>query len=87
MYKSQKAVIAELRELFEIDDNIKNGSTESNGRFCINKKQMQRDEVIVKLQNYFKGVGVQDGYVKVSPITFIITSFEVCHGKPTTVNS
>ena len=43
---------------------------------------MERFEVLGKLQNYFNGVGVEDGYVKVGSITFVHTTFEVCNGAP-----
>ncbi len=81
MYKEQKTVIKELRELFEID-NKNNNSREFEGKFFIDKRHFERFEVISKLQNYFNGVGVKDGYVKVSPMTMVFTTFEVCDGKP-----
>ncbi len=82
MYKKQETVKKELKELFDIDNNIKNGSYEINGKFGISKKQMERFEVIDKLQNYFNGVGVKDGYVSVGSITLIHTTFEICNGAP-----
>lgn len=82
MYKEKEVVIKELRELFDIDKNLHNGTTESDGKFYINKKQMERDEVLFHLKNYFNGVGVKNGYVSVGSMTFIHTDFEVLDGAP-----
>ena len=82
MFKTQKVVIKELKELFNVDNNLENGSYETEGKFGISKKQMERFEVIDKLQSYFNGVGVKDGYVSVGSITFIHTDFQVCNGVP-----
>lgn len=82
MYKTQETVKKELRELFDIDNNEDKGTYEANGKFGISKQQMERFEVINKLQNYFNGVGVEDGYVKVGSITFVHTTFEICDGVP-----
>ena len=65
-----------------IDSNLENGTYEANGKFGISKKQMTRGEVLEKLQNYFNGVGVKDGYVSVGSITFVHTTFEICNGHP-----
>lgn len=43
---------------------------------------MERSEVIDKLQNYFNGVGVENGYVKLDSITFVHTTFEICDVVP-----
>ena len=82
MYKPQKIVIEELRELFEVEKNLKYGTIESNGLFMISKKQMQRFDVIELLRTYFYGVGVKDGYLIVDPITFVHTTFTVRNGTP-----
>ena len=82
MYKTQEVIKKELKELFDIDNNLEKGTYETNGKFAISKKQMERHEVIEKLQNYFNGVGVKDGYVSVGSITFIHTTFEICNGRP-----
>ena len=80
--KEIDVIIQELRELFEITDNGKNGNLEGSGKFYINKMYMQRIMVVEKLQNYFEDTNVKDGFVSVSNITFVFTSFEVCKGKP-----
>lgn len=82
MFKSQELVIKELKELFDIENNRDNGSYETSGKFGISKQQMERFEVIDKLQNYFNGVGVEGGYVSVGSNTFVYTTFEVCNGVP-----
>lgn len=82
MYKTQEIIKKELRELFDIENNREKGSYESDGKFAISKQQMERFEVLEKLQNYFKGVKVQDGYVKVDSLTFVHTTFEICNGVP-----
>lgn len=82
MYKTQETVIKELKELFDVENNKEKGTFEINGKFGISKQQMERFEVIDKLRIYFNGVGVKDGYLSVSPITFVHTTFEVCNGCP-----
>ena len=82
MFKEQNVAIKELKELFEIENNIKKGTSENNGKFYISKQQMERFDVLLKLKTYFRGVFVKDGYVSVGPLTFVHTTFEVRNGKP-----
>jgi len=82
MKKSQETVIAELTELFDIDNNIEKGSYVTGKKFAISKQQMERSEVIEKLENYFNGVRIEGGYLKVGSITFVHTDFEVYDGSP-----
>jgi len=82
MYKTQEKVISELRELFDIENNLDKGTTEHEGKFYINKQHKERFEVISMLKEYFNGVGVKDGYLSVDSITFIHTVFTVCNGTP-----
>lgn len=82
MYKTQETVIKELRELFDVENNLEKGTTEKNGKFFINKKHLERFQVLSMLKNYFNGVGVEKGYVSVDPITFVFTTFSVCDGVP-----
>lgn len=82
MYKERETVIKELRELFDVENNLAVGTTEHGGQFFISKKQLERGEVIARLQQYFNGVGVQGGYVQVDPLTFVFTSFAVKEGTP-----
>lgn len=49
----------------------------------IAKQKFERYEVISKLQDYFKDKVIEGGYLEVSPITFVHTTFEVKRGKPT----
>ena len=82
MFKSQELVIKELKELFDIDNNREKGSYETNGKFGVSKKHMERFEVLDKLRSYFNGVGVEGGYLSVDPMTFVHTTFQVCNGTP-----
>lgn len=69
-------VIKELRIMFSIDEN-EFGSTESNGKFFINKQQFERYAVIEMLQNFFTDKYIENGYLTVGNITFVFTTFEV----------
>lgn len=82
MYKTKETVKAELRKLFPIDNEVFGGTFEANGKFYINKQDMSRGEVISTLQKYFDCVGIEDGYLKVHPMTLVFTTFEICDGKP-----
>lgn len=81
-HKKKEVVIQELRELFDIENNLEKGSYEKDGEFGISKKQMERFEVIDTLKDYFSNTIVEGGFVKVGSITFVHTDFEVCSGKP-----
>jgi hypothetical protein len=82
MYKTQETVIKELKEIFDVENSAGKGTYESDGKFYISKQQLERGEVIGKLQEYFNGVGVEDGHLSVGSITFVHTTFKVCDGKP-----
>ena len=82
MFKTQETVIKELKELFDVENNKVNGSSEFEGKFYISKKHMERFEVLDKLRSYFNGVGVEGGYLSVDSITFVHTTFQVCNGTP-----
>ena len=77
-----KEVIVDIKSLFGLNEENKFGSMENEDKFYINKQHFERFEVIGKLQNYFEDKFIDGGYVKVSPITMIFTSFEVKVGKP-----
>lgn len=74
--KTKETIVSELREHFNIG---KEGilSFETNGKFGIHKQEFERFDVIAVLENYFKNVVVQEGYVEVDPITFVFTTFKV----------
>jgi hypothetical protein len=80
MYKNKETVIKELRELFDIENNLEKGTSENNGMFRISKQQMERSEVLARLRNYFNRVGIEEGFLSIGSITFIYTTFEVCDG-------
>jgi len=66
MKKSQQDVIKQLKNLFDIDSNQEKGSYELNGKFGISKEHMDRFSVISELKNYFNGVIIEGGYLKVA---------------------
>lgn len=53
--------------------------------FFIDKNVTERGEVFEKLQKYFEERVIKGGYVTVSPITLVWTSFELKKGKPNTL--
>lgn len=82
-------VIKDLKEEFEIekvyketDPEKKVGTTENKGTFHIDKRHFPRHEVLAKLQAYFVGKAVKGGFIEVSPITMVITTFHVKEGIP-----
>jgi len=79
--KSIKEVTNELRELFEIHSNT-DGSRESDGKFYIIKQHYQRGDVINKLIEYFEDKVIDGGYLTVSSITFVYTTFSIVNGTP-----
>jgi len=74
--KQPLEVIAELKELFEIESK-ENVSHENDGVFYISKQHMTREEVIQKLRNYFHDVIFDHGYLELKPMTFVYTRFKV----------
>ena len=77
MKKPKDLVIKELKELFDIDNNTHKGSYVFEGDFGISKTHFSRLDVLDMLNNYFNGVSVENGYVKVDPITLVHTTFKV----------
>ncbi len=82
MKKTIIEVISDLKELFELNKENDFGSSESDNKFMIDKRQFNRFEVLEKLQNYFSDKTIDGGYLKVDNITFVHTTFEVLNGKP-----
>jgi hypothetical protein len=77
-----KKVIEDLKVIFETETQEGFGTTEQDGKFHIDKRHFERYEVLGKLQQYFKDRVVKGGYIRVSPITMVITTFEVLEGEP-----
>lgn len=74
-------VINDLKILFNTENN-EIGTTESNGKFYIQKQQFGRGTVIDMLQNYFSDKFIDGGYCSVGNITMVFTTFEVLAGTP-----
>ena len=55
--------------------------------FFIDKNVTERGEVLQKLQEYFEEKVIKGGYLTVSPITLVWTSFELKKGNPNTYKS
>lgn len=75
-------VINDLKILFNTENN-EIGTTESNGKFYIQKRQFERFEVIDMLQKYFSDKFIDGGYCSVGNITMVFTTFEILEGVPT----
>lgn len=74
-------VVNDLKLLFNTESNDL-GTTESNGKFYIQKRQFDRFEVIAKLQDYFSDKFIDGGYCSVGNITMVFTTFEILEGVP-----
>lgn len=75
-------VVSDLRVLFNLNSKDNNTSFEDKNKFLINKQDFERFETIQKLQNYFIDKVIDGGYLELSPITMVFTSFEVKAGVP-----
>jgi len=76
-------VISDLRGLFQINET--KGEficAEKNGKFYIDKRRIERLQVISMLQEYFKDKFIKGGYLEVASITLVYTSFTVKEGVP-----
>ena len=81
--KEIKDVRQDLIELFEIGKHKDIGTRQSENKFYIDKQDLEREEVLSKLQSYFSnGITIKGGYISVSSITFVFTFFEIKEGKP-----
>jgi hypothetical protein len=74
--------IADLREMFDVENGLEQGTTESEGKFMISKRQWHRGQVLNKLSTYFETKQIKGGYVSVSAFTFVHTTVEVKSGEP-----
>jgi len=73
-------VITDLTAMFGVDNKK---VILANNTFLVNKSVYMRHEVISMLSTYFETRTVLNGYVSVSPITLVFTSFSICSGSPT----
>lgn len=75
---TKKQAIKDLRKIFKINDKKWVNRYETKGRFGINKKVMEREQVISKLFDYFEDKMFVKGWeLSVGQITFIYTTFEI----------
>ena len=75
-------VISDLKSLFKIGESTEFVSTESEGKFMIDKRVFERFQILSMLQDYFSDKVIIGGYLIVDSITFVFTTFEVKSGKP-----
>ena len=78
---NRKELILKIKEVLNFDDL--EYSIEENGKFLINNQDMERDEVIFKISRLYKELyekspdGTKLPLARVSPTTFVFTSFEI----------
>ena len=82
MEKETPEIIEDLKKIFRIGQDGNEASSENNGMFAIDKRTFGRTDVLSNLQIYFMDKEVKDGFVKVDPVTFVHTSFEIVKGNP-----
>ena len=70
-------VISDLKSLFKIGESTEFASTESEGKFMIDKRVFERFQILSMLQDYFSDKVIIGGYLIVDSITFVFTTFEV----------
>ena len=75
---TKRQAVDAIKELFNINGESKSTFEEVDGRttFLIFKGEYERLEVIDKLMDYFSDKFVEDGQVRITPITLVFT--EVC---------
>ena len=78
---NRKELILKIKEVLNFD-NLEY-SIEDDGKFLINKQDMERDEVIIKISKLYKELyeeapeGTNFPLMRVSPTTFLFTGFEI----------
>ena len=78
---NRKELILKIKEVLNFD-NLEY-SSEENGKFLINKQDMEREEVIFRISKLYKELyeespdGTKFPLMRVSPTTFIFTGFEI----------
>ena len=75
---TKETAIKDLKELFNIPEDDMKNCYESYGSFGINKQFMAREEVLIRLQNYFKDKMFIKGLgLEVASITLLYTTFKI----------
>lgn len=78
---NRKELILKTKEVLNFDDL--EYSSEENGKFLINKQDIERDEVIFRISKMYKELyekapdGTKFPLMRVSPTTFLFTGFEI----------
>lgn len=78
---NRKELILKIKEVLNFDDL--EYSSEENGKFLINKQDMEREEVIFIISTMYKELyekapeGTKFQLMRVSPTTFLFTGFEI----------
>ena len=78
---NRKELILKIKEVLNFDDL--EYSSEENGKFLINKQDMERDEVIIRISKLYKELyekapeWTKFPLMRVSPTTFLFTGFEI----------
>lgn len=76
-------VVADLKVLFNIKEQRREDASYISGsEIFVDKQNTGRLEVLSMLEKYFEDKDVEGGYMVVSPITMIFTSFQILEGKP-----
>lgn len=77
----RKELILKIKEVLNFDKL--EHSIEEDGKFLISKQDMERDEVIIRISKMYKELyekapdGTKFPLMRVSPTTFVFTSFEI----------
>lgn len=75
---SSKEVVADLKKLFEYDENNRNvivAEKDDSVTFMVNKQYLERFEVIERLRDYFEDKYIDSGQCRIESLTFVYTVF------------
>ena len=78
-----KQVVSDLEKLFEIGERTAENQSmvsREGKKFLIDKRKFERLQVIDMLQEYFADKVIKGGYLEVSLITLVFTTFEIKEG-------
>jgi hypothetical protein len=75
---SRKEVVADLKKLFEYDENNRNVIVDEENdsvTFMVNKQYLGRFEVIERLKDYFEDKYIDGGQCRIESLTVVYTVF------------